>query len=297
MRWNLIVSRPALTVVAACIAGTAPADEPARLAGESSVAVRATPDGTEITTVNTTFVVAGGYIPGLALDDRLVLRQRIETVQVIDEKGARSTTVTAEAWHLDGPLDGPPLWSVTAPGDAAEVAAGEFYVVHDENTDWFYPPVTAYRLADGKRLFAATTPWASFQLSTPDPGSRHGAYATAQADEVAADVAAIPFAVGLITYATSEWVLDRVVIEAATEELGYALREVEETPIVSWRDGAGADLPGFALADPDGRSGLTLAIDFPFNGFAVTIPVVDDRLAVAEAAVPEGLRLVPLPAP
>jgi hypothetical protein len=285
-------------VALAAVLGVGPVEPGAQeLTGESRLSVETLPEGLQITTVNTTFLVAGGYIPGLAVDQRLVLRQRVETMQVVDEKGARSTAVTVEAWRLDGPLDGTPLWTVTAPGDGADVSGSEFYVIMGENTDWFYPPMTAYRLADGRKVFSASIPWASFQLSTPDPGSRHAAYATAQTEEVATDLASYPNAVGLLTYATAEWVLDRVVIEADAVDLGYALRAVEETPIVSWLDGEGMALPDIALADPEGRSGLTLTVDYPFSGLTIAIPVVDDRLAIAEATVPEHLRLVALTAP
>ena len=289
----------AAAVVAAWVSGTAAAADPeASDRAESSFTLRALPEGAETTIVNTTYVVTGTYIPGLPQDAQLVIRQRIETVQVQDEKGTRSTVVHAEAWRLGDDMAGPPLYAIEEEGaDGATMFRGEYYIVLGENTDWPYAPQTAYRLGDGTRMFEATVPWATFQTLGDGPPTRHGVFATANLDAVAARVGDPAVAVGVITYATSGDVLQRIEIDAASEDMKYAVNAVEETPSVAWHAADGTMLHENDMVETAGRPGQSLVIDFPFNGLGVSIPLVDDRLAIAEATVSPGLSLKALPVP
>lgn len=59
----------------------------------------------------------------------------------------------------------------------------------------------------------------------------------------------------------------------------------------------GTALREYDMVETAGRPGPSLVIDFPFNGLDVSIPPIDDRLAVSEATVSPGLSLKALPAP
>ena len=278
------------------------APAPAGAAGdraESSFAVETLPEGgVQTTVVNTTYRVTGTFIPGRPQDEQFVIRQRIETVQVQDEKGSRSTVVRADVWRLGDDMAAPPLYTVEQLGaDDARLFRAEYYVVQGENTDWPYAPETAYRLADGARMFEASVPWATVQTLADGPPTRHAVFATANLEAVAARAAEPGQAVGILTYATSGEVVQRIEIDAADENLRYALGAVEETPAVSWQASGGGPLGPYDMVEVAGDTGVELVLSFPFNGLSLAIPLIDDRLAVEQATVPAGLALRLLAAP
>jgi len=275
---------------------------PAGAAGdraESSFAVETLPESlVQTTVVNTTYRVTGTFIPGRPQEERFVIRQRIETVQVQDEKGSRSTVVRADVWRLGDDMAAPPLYTIEQPGaDDARLFRAEYYVVLGENTDWPYAPETAYRLADGTRMFEASAPWATLQVLGEGPPTRHGVFATANLEAVAARAAEPGQAVGILTYATSGEVVQRIEIDAAGEDLRYALGAAEENPAVSWQAAGSGPLGPYDMIETAGDTGIELVLDFPFNGLSLAIPLVDDRLAVEQATVPPGLALRRLDGP
>jgi hypothetical protein len=192
----------------------------------------------------------------------------------------------------------PPLYTIEEPGaDDATLFRAEYYIVLGENTDWPFAPQTAYRLADGARMFEATVPWATVQTLDDGPPTRHAAFATANLQAVADRAGDPARSVGVLTYATSGDVVQRIAIDAADENLRYALGAVEETPAVAWNAEGSGPLGPYDMIETAGDTGIALVLDFPFNGLRLAIPLVDDRLAVERATVPAGLSLRVLPAP
>ncbi|MGE3933242.1 MAG: hypothetical protein AB7F67_08315 [Rhodospirillaceae bacterium] len=256
----------------------------------------ATRDGDVTVTAirNVAYRVAGAGIAGLGADDRLVLRETVGAVQALDEKGARALGASIEAWRLGSDLAGPPLYRIDEPGEAVELALNDFVVIAGENTDWPYPPKTAFALGSGRRVFAATTPWQRFYLTSAGAESRYVAFASANAEQTARDAEDAPTLVGVLTYAGRAAALQRLRVVAATEEQARFLRAVEETPEIALVGPDGQAVKPFDTIDVAADSAVRLHLRFPFNGLDLVVPLRADRLDGAGATLPAGLTLQPL---
>lgn len=260
-----------------------------RLSDPSSFAATRERDEVVTATRNVTYRLAGPGIPGLGADDRLVIRQTIGVVQALDEKGARAVRTTAEAWRLGDDLAGQPLYVIDEPGDDAEVALADFFVVWGENTDWLFPPKTAFALGTGKRVFVATAPWARFYVEGQGADSRYVAFASANAEELNRDIPDAPTLVGVITYASRTAALQRLRIVAATEDQARALRAVEENAEIDLVDRDGRVVQPFDAIDVAADAAVNLRLRFPFNKLEARVPLRRDRFDASAATVPPGL--------
>lgn len=262
-------------------------------AASEFVATRET-DATVTAVRNVAYRVAGPGIPGLAPDDRLVLRETTGTVQALDEKGARALGASVEAWRLGSDLAGAPLYRIDEPGEAVELALNDFLVIAGENTDWPYPPKTAFALGSGRRVFAATTPWQRFYLAAAGAESRYVAFASANAEQTARDVEDVPTLLGVLTYAGRTAALQRLRVVAATEEQARFLRAAEESPEVALVGPDGRAVKPFDTLDVAADPAARLHLRFPFSGLEVVVPLRADRLDATGATLPPGLTLQPL---
>jgi len=265
-----------------------------RLSDASEFAAAREGDATVTAIRNVAYRVAGPGIAGLGPEDRLVIRQTIGAVQVLDEKGTRDIGATVEAWRLGGDLAAAPLYVVDEPGDAVDVALNDFLVVSGESTDWPFPPKTAYALGSGKRVFVATAPWARFYTAGAGAESRYAAFASANAEQTARDAEDAPTLVGVLTYAGRTAAIQRLRVVAATADQARLLRAAEENAATELVGADGRAVQPFDTIDVAADAGVALRLRFPFNRLEARIPLRGDRLDAAAATLPPGLPLAPV---
>jgi len=255
---------------------------------------RESPD-TLVTIRNETFRAVDPFIAGLDQTIRLVVKETVETVQAIDEKGARLARVMVSAWRFGDDPAAAPLWTITHPGNATEIVLGDFLAVHGENTDWRHPPKTLFALGDGRPLFVATVPWARFYVAGPGADSRYGAVAGANATELSRMAGPIAHAVAVLSYAGRTRVIDQLVLAAPDATRARTLLADEEEMALDWIDRDGRAIGPFEDHAVDGAGAPALRLRFVADGAEIRVPIMGDRLAPEHAGLPAGFLLVRAP--
>jgi len=172
-----------------------------RATSEISLTARDTEEMVEIT--NNSYEVSGTQVPGRSPEDRLVIRKKIRTRQVLDEIGIEART-TVEAWPLGTSLVEKPLYTINVAGVDAQTVDGELLVVSRglEEVDWW----SVYKLGTGEHLFDTYIPLVQFSISRETVKLRYVGLEVPP-DDTADTRLKDPHVVGVITYASAEHVI------------------------------------------------------------------------------------------
>lgn len=214
--------------------------------------------------VNVNFQTTHVLMPGDPRPRRLVLRLEVTNADVFAGRPGEGR-VRLDAWPLESAEDvrKPALYTIIAPGRAATVIEdGTLVVDHGQRR-------SVYALATGAWLYDSDNAPATFAAE----GERRRVVALSATEE---DMPAR--AVAVITYATAQTTLKRVLLTADDPIRARLLRS-----------SAAMIRPVARMDDATRRT-----IDLSLPAGIVRIPVVGDDLDLAKAQLPPGLTLVEL---
>ena len=224
----------------------------------------------EITNIN--FELAGSGIPGRPADERLILRKRTRTRDVVGDIGLEAES-TIEAWPLGSDLNQKPLYSLTVSGIEPTTKNNELLVVSRglEEVEWW----SVYKLGTGSHLLDTYVPLLEFPVRQ---GQRYAGLEVPPDDTPDARLRA-PNVVAVLTYASGERVIREVLITCDDRNRAQLLR--------SYADASRT------LAH--GAAGIRIAISqnaaTPRRLVTIDIPIAHDDLDLAHAQIPAGVHL------
>lgn len=234
------------------------------LAGESVFGVRNHAGRLEGRSINVGFRMAMVPVPGEPRPRRLLLRLEVTDSDVF-AAGRAEGRVRLDAWPLEGAddLKKPALYTIVAPGRAAAVEEDGTLVVERGTRR------SIYALGSGSWLYDAESAVSSFSLE----GERRRVVAVSSAED---DMPA--GAVAVLTYATNQTVLKRVLLTASDPTRARLLR----------------NSVGLSRAVARFEDATRRTLDLPLPAGTVRIPMNGDDLDLARAQMPAGLALAEL---
>ena len=236
---------------------------------------------------------------------RLVVRLDVDTTRRDDTEGLLAGTVGATVWRIETSGKRHPLWSVTEPGDSGEIAHDQpLFIVRQTGCCGARDSFTVFDLYGGHRLFTATANGPSDCWETLDvPNTPVVRLIALHAAYSATDEAAFgerKETVGLLTYAAPDKRLARYHLVAKDAAGVDAFMGAAEVKLVA--AGKNDESDSLTLWSSDGKSdtaaigGFTILLHLS-EGNTVSIPVTGDRLDLAAAVLPAGLKIEPVPLP
>ena len=224
---------------------------------------------------NVTYQVTGAGIPGLAPDQRLLLRISTRNRQVIGEPGVRAT-VKLESWPLGSDPKLKPLYSSTIIGTDARVIENAVWVVDRglEETEWW----SVMKLATTAHLFDTYVPLIHFSISREELKERYAGLDVPP--DNAGDVRLRePHVVAVLEYASPDQVIREALITCDDANRAALLRSYSDS--TRTLAGTAEDLT------------LTFSQNYPSppGTIVITVPVANDDLDLAHAKLPGGLHI------
>lgn len=229
--------------------------------------------------VNVVYEETGNGIPGLPLDQRLVLRKTTKTKHVVDDIGIEAST-TVEAWPLGADLKQKPLYSLTVSGIDPVVNSDVLVVSRGlEEDEWW----SVYQLANGHHLFDTYVPLAPFSTSREILTLRFAGLVVATDDATDARLKD-PHAIAVLTYASAERVIREALISSDDPKQAVMLRSLaDSTRTLS------------AVGRPSRGLTLNISQNYPSapQTVTLTIPIARDDLDLAHVQAPARLHVTP----
>jgi hypothetical protein len=264
-----------------------PAPKPPAPAGPKPLGVQSTSSYTQTekngqTTVdihNVSYYMSGQGVPGLPIEQRLLLRKSTRERQALDEIGGLAT-VTLEAWTLGVDPKQKPLYSATITGNDAEIVENAVWVVSRgiEDVQWW----SVLKLGTAQRLFDTYVPLLHFSISRETLTERYIGLDIPPDDARDARLKE-PHVVAVLEYASDDRVIREALLTCDDPQRARLLR--------SYEDGA-RTLTG----TPQGLT-ISFSQNFPSppDTIAFTVPLLlspsNDDLDLAKAKLPAGLHI------
>ena len=276
-------------VLAATLASTlhaqkpSPSPQPPPTAGPKPLGVQSSSTYTQTekngqTTVdirNVSYHMSGQGVPGLATEQRLLLRKSTRQRQALDEIGGLAT-VTLEAWTLGTDPKQKPIYSATITGNDAQIVENAVWVVSRgvEDVEWW----SVLKLATAQRLFDTYVPLLNFSIARETIKERYIGLDIPPDDARDARLKE-PHVVAVLEYASEDQVIREALLTCDDTQRARLLR--------SYEDGT-RTLTG-------NSQGLTISFsqNFPSppDTITVTVPLQNDDLDLAKAKLPAGLHI------
>ena len=259
----------------------------------------------EARTINRTFLFDSRLQWHANALTRLVVGMEVDTIQRDDTEGLLASSVAATVWRIGPTGKRQPLWVAKVSGDNGAIDHDQpLFVVRQPGCCGARDSYTVFGLYNGRRLFTATGSrpsecWAT--LEVPNTGlirliAFHAAYSAS--DDAA--FGARKETVGLLTYASPENPLARFRLVAKDAAAVDAF--MGEATVRLVEQGKSEETDSLTLWSADGKvdpgaiGGFSIRLDLS-EGNTVTIPVVADKLNLAAAVLPAGLKIEPAPLP
>lgn len=278
----------AVTLLAAILTAALPAQQPPPAApkplqaqSSSTFTESTNKNGEKVIDIrNVRYEKTGQGVPGLPVEQRLLLRISTRVREVIDEIGVRGT-VMLEAWPLGSDPKSRPIYNPTITGTDAQVVENSVWVVSRglEETEWW----TVLKLATTQRLFDTYVPLVHFSVSRETLMWRFAGLQVPE-DDTREVKLRDPHVVGVLEYASPENVIREALITCDDTERTKLLRSFADDTRTLTGPAAG-----------DAQQNLTLAISQNFPSppetVTITVPVANDDLDLARAKLPAGLHI------
>ena len=279
---------PALVVLlAAALAAQQPPPaapaKPLQAQSSSTYTESSNKDGQKVLDIrNVRYAVTGQGVPGLPVEQRLLLRISTRERQVTDEIGVRGT-VTLEAWPLGSDPKTRPLYNPSITGTEVEIVDDAVWVVSRglEETPWW----TVLKLATTQRLFDTYVPMVHFNISREMLTWRYAGLEVPP-DDVRDARLHDPHVVGVLEYASAENLIREALITCDDTNRAALLRSFADTT---------RSLAGPAAGAVEQTLTLSISQNYPspIDVTTLTVPVVNDDLDLARAKLPAGLHVAP----
>jgi hypothetical protein len=226
---------------------------------------------------NFSYEVSGTHVPGRPSEERLVIRKKVRTRQVLDEIGMEAVTIL-EAWPLGTNLEEKPLYSMNVEGADAQMVNGELLEVSRgvEEVEWW----SIYKLGIGEHIFDTYVPLVQFSISRETVKQRYVGLEVPPDDTADARLKD-PHVVGVITYASAEQVIREALLTCDDPKQAQMLRSfADETRAISVSESPRSITISFSRNFPSTPATQT-----------VIIPVSKDDLDLARAKFPARMHL------
>ena len=258
----------------------------------SSVSSTLAADGSQLLEIrNVSYEVTGTDVPGMARDERLVLRKTTHSKETMGDIGI-DATILLEAWRFGDDLGQKPRYAISVPGTDGHPMDDAIFIASRglEEVDWW----SVYRLGTGQHLFDTYVPLVSFSISKQFLTTRYIGLEV-PADEISDTRLKQPTVVAVITYASSDRVLREVLLTCDDTEQAALLRSyTDATRSVSMVEGESVAATGKSRPREPSR---TLKLSFsqnypsPSETKQVLIPVQGDDLDLAHAQLPARMHV------
>jgi hypothetical protein len=295
---------PSLLLAALVAGAAAPASAQVADKTESSIELRLDGPAAEAHSVNRDFLFDSRWLEGGNGPVRLLLRVDTDITRRDDTEGIVAGHVAVTAWRFEGPDRRRQLWSASEPGDGAQVSRRQpVFVVRQSGCCGGRDSFSVFALYSGRRLFSATgadadSCWA--QLDVPNSGGLARLVALHAAYSMADDAAfgGRKETVGLLTYAAPDRPLARYRLvadsaEAVADFMGEAtvrLAGAGKPPTKPEETDSLTLWPANGKRDPAAVGGFAILLHLTPDKL-VSIPVKGDKLDLAAASLPKGLRI------
>ena len=259
-----------------------------KLSSEISSSIK--DDAETIEIQNISYEISEAQVPGRPPEERLVVRKKVHTKQVLDEIGMEATT-TVEAWPIGVDLAQEPLYAINVNGaDARTVDSALVEVSRGlEEVEWW----SVYRLGSGQHLFDTYVPLVRFSISRETITLRYLGFEVPP-DDISDARLKEPHVVGVVTYASAERLIREALLTCDDPKQAQMLRSfAEETRAVSLIEVG----PSAAKAAKSGEPSRSIKISFSQNfpsppaTQSVVIPIGKHDLDVARVQFPARLHV------
>jgi len=265
---------------------------PVRAESTSSVNLTPAADSSQLLEIrNVSYEATGTDVPGLATDERLMLRKTTHSKETIGEIGVDGTIVL-EAWRFGDDLGQKPKYTISVSGVDGHTMDNAIFIAARgvEEVDWW----SVYRLGTGQHLFDTYVPLVSFSISKQFLTTRYVGL-DVPSDEVSDTRLKKPNVVAVLTYASAERVRREALLTCDDANQAALLRSYADTTrSVSMVEGESVAAPGKSTPREPSR---TLKLSFrqnypsPSNTKQVLIPLHGDDLDLAHATLPAGMHV------
>src|SRR5215469_2112917 len=267
---------------------------PVRAQSLSSVSSAPAADGSQLLEIrNVSYEVTATDVPGLARDQRLLLRKTTHSTETMGDIGV-DATVLLEAWRFGDDLGQKPRYSISVSGSDGHTLDNAVFIASRglEEVDWW----SVYRLGTGRHLFDTYVPLVSFSISKQFLTTRYVGL-DVPSDEISDARLKQPNVVAVLTYASAERVLREALLTCDDADQAALLRSYADTTrSVSMIEGE--SVAATSKSRP-GEPLRTLKLSFsqnypsPSNTKQVFIPVQGDDLDLAHAELPARMHVSP----
>jgi hypothetical protein len=265
----------------------APAKAPWRAQANSSIRYFDKEGVLAVETVNQTYALTGDHLSGRAdKGERLVLRMRIATTEILGDKGVEGE-VTVAAWTMGSDLNAKPLYSVSVAGLSARAAHNFlFFERGTDEVEW----QSIYQLGTGKHLFDSAGPPVLFDIALDaDSWSERVAGLYLPPDDDPDPRLKQAATVGVLTYAAPDsdaGILHELIVTHDDHDTVSSLRSYW-TGEEGWHIAVSPEpREGGSAAEPR----MTLSF-FGIVGASLVIPIHQDDFDLEHAEVPPGFHL------
>jgi hypothetical protein len=265
---------------------------PVRAQSISSVSSTSTADGSQLLEIrNVSYEVTGTDVPGLATDERLMLRKTTNSKQTLGEIGVDGT-VLLEAWRFGDGLDQKPKYAISVSGTDGRTMDDAIFLASRgmEEVDWW----SVYRLGTGQHLFDTYVPLISFSISKESLTTRYVGLDVPSDDDSDARLKHANV-VAVLTYASAERVLREALLTCDDVDQAAVLRSYADTTrSVSMAEGESVATPGTSRPrEPSRTLNVSFSQNYPSPSATkqVLIPVQGDDLDLAHAHLPGRMHI------
>ena len=265
---------------------------PLRAQSTSSVSSTPAADGSQLLAIrNVTYEVTGTGVPGLASDERLLLRKTTHSKETIGEIGV-DAGILLEAWRFGDDLGQKPRYAISVSGTDGRTMDDAIFIATRglEEVDWW----SVYRLGTGRHLFDTYVPLVSFSISKQFLTTRYVGL-DVPSDDVSDSRLKQPNVVAVLIYASADRVLREALLTCDDTDQAALLRSYSDTTrSVSMVEGESVSATGKSRPREPSR---TLKLSFsqnylsPSNTKEFLIPLKGDDLDLAHAQLPARMQV------
>src|SRR5215470_108486 len=264
--------------------------KPFRDQSPSEIGFSVKDDAETVEIENSSYEFSETQLSGRPPDERLVIRTKVHTKQVLDAIGMEATT-TVQAWPLGTDLAQKPLYTINVTGADARTVDGALVEVSRglEEVDWW----SVYKLGTGQHLYDTYVPLVRFSISRETVKQRYVGLEVPP-DDIADARLKEPHVVGVITFASAERVIREALLTCDEPQQAQGLRSfADETRTISLTE----VWPSAAKQAKGGEPLRSIKISFsqnfpsPPSPQSVVIPVAKDDLDLAHAQLPANLHV------
>ena len=257
----------------------------------SSISSTQVADGSQLLEIRNVSYEVTGSVPGLAGDERLLLRKTTHSKETMGDIDV-DATILLEAWRFGDDLGQKPRYTISVSGTDGHTMDNAIFIASRglEEVDWW----SVYRLGTGQHLFDTYVPLVSFSISKQFL-TTHYVGLDVPSDDVSDTRLKQPNVVAVLTYASPDRVLREALLTCDDADQAALLRSFSDTTrSVSMVEGESVAATSKSRPREPSRTlklSFTLNYPSPSDTKQVLIPVQGDDLDLAHAQLPPRMHV------